>query len=317
MSYEHEHPVIDSDRHFIINPISRAVTNVESKKNTLIQHDHNSEEFTFEIPRYVDGHDMTECNSVQIHYINIEAGSSKKNTGIYEVVNFPSDVEEEVEGNIVFSWIISGNATEYAGTLSFLISFICSVDGVATYRWNTAINSSIIISKGIFNDESIVESYPDILAQWRKELFETNYAYEGAVRLGFEGTEAEWLDSLNGLTAYEVAVRNGYSGSEAEWLASLHGGHEDFSATLQASGWYDAGGGVFQFDCSIPGILPTDEPFIDIAYQSHDIEFMPELIAVEEEFAKIYFATTGQDVMSFRAKERPDKDIPIKIKVVR
>lgn len=90
-----------------------------------------------------------------------------------------------------------------------------------------------------------------------------------------------------------------------------------FTATLYASSWYDAGGGVFQFDCNIPGILHTDEPFVDIAYQSHDIEFMPELIAEEEEFAKIFFASTGQDRMWFRAKECPEKDIPIKIKVVR
>ncbi len=90
-----------------------------------------------------------------------------------------------------------------------------------------------------------------------------------------------------------------------------------FSATILASGWYDAGGGVLEFNCNIPGILPTDDPFIDIAYQNHSLEYMPELIAVEEEFAKIYFAATGQDIMWVRAKERPDKDIPIKIKVVR
>ena len=57
-------------------------------------------------------------------------------------------------------------------------------------------------------------------------------AYEVAVANGFNGTEAEWLQSLvgpagkdgqNGASAYQVAVANGFSGTEAEWLASLKG----------------------------------------------------------------------------------------------
>lgn len=55
-------------------------------------------------------------------------------------------------------------------------------------------------------------------------------AYEVAVENGFEGTEAEWLESLKegpigpaGLSAYEVAVENGFEGTEEEWLLSLIG----------------------------------------------------------------------------------------------
>ena len=54
-------------------------------------------------------------------------------------------------------------------------------------------------------------------------------AYAIAVENGFEGTEAEWLESLKGDTgakgksAYQIAVDNGYSGTESEWLASLKG----------------------------------------------------------------------------------------------
>ena len=46
-------------------------------------------------------------------------------------------------------------------------------------------------------------------------------AYAVAVRNGFNGTEAEWLESLKGLSAYDVAVKNGFKGTEAEWLESL------------------------------------------------------------------------------------------------
>ena len=87
-------------------------------------------------------------------------------------------------------------------------------------------------------------------------------AYQIAVRNGFEGDEAAWLESLkgdkgadgaegakgengkdgddgadgaNGKSAYELAVANGFTGTEAEWVASLQGkdgvdGKIDFSA---------------------------------------------------------------------------------------
>lgn len=60
-------------------------------------------------------------------------------------------------------------------------------------------------------------------------------AYEIAIQKGFEGTEEEWLQSLNGKdgkngangqdgkSAYEVAVSNGFVGTEEEWLISLKG----------------------------------------------------------------------------------------------
>lgn len=54
-------------------------------------------------------------------------------------------------------------------------------------------------------------------------------AYEIAVQNGYEGTEEEWLASLegpqgiqgiDGKSAYEVAVDNGYEGTEEEWVNS-------------------------------------------------------------------------------------------------
>lgn len=48
-------------------------------------------------------------------------------------------------------------------------------------------------------------------------------AYEVAVQDGFEGTEEEWLLSLQGKSAYEIAVELGYEGTEEQWIASLKG----------------------------------------------------------------------------------------------
>lgn len=48
-------------------------------------------------------------------------------------------------------------------------------------------------------------------------------AYQSAVKGGFEGTEEEWLKSLEGKDAYEVSVEAGFEGTREEWLASLGG----------------------------------------------------------------------------------------------
>ena len=80
----HYHPIYDSDKHFLIDTITRDIIN-ESSKITIMQYDHNSERFTFEIPRLVEGHDMSLCNSVRIHFINIGSAKADSNYGIYEV----------------------------------------------------------------------------------------------------------------------------------------------------------------------------------------------------------------------------------------
>ena len=81
----HKHSVYDTDLHFIVDPITRKIT-TECKKMQLMQNDHNSERFTFEIPRYIEGHDMILCNVVQIHYININSSNNQeRNSDIYVV----------------------------------------------------------------------------------------------------------------------------------------------------------------------------------------------------------------------------------------
>lgn len=168
---QHNHSVYDTDTHFVIDPVTRAITNVNAKKNTLIQFDHNSEVFDFEIPRFVDGHDMLQCNEVKVHYINIDAKSSdKKNKGTYEVKDY--GVLESNPNTAVFSWLISDNATQLVGVLNFLITFCCTENGVVVYRWSTGICQTVSISSGMDNGEAVIMEYPDILAQWKAELFE-------------------------------------------------------------------------------------------------------------------------------------------------
>ena len=74
-------------------------------------------------------------------------------------------------------------------------------------------------------------------------------AYEIAVKNGYSGTEAQWLESLKqGESAYDIAVRNGYMGTEQEWLASLNGedgtdgkdGRDGEDATFTINDVYEA-----------------------------------------------------------------------------
>lgn len=165
----HSHPVYDSDPHFKIDPISRAITNDGSKKTMLMQNDHNSERFSFEIPKLVEGHDITLCNRVEIHYTNSDSTTRASNFGVYEVKDMIVDPEDE--NRVIFTWLVSENATQYAGSLLFTVQFSCVENGVSVYRWNTAINNAVSIAKSMNNGDVITELFPDILAQWKNELF--------------------------------------------------------------------------------------------------------------------------------------------------
>ena len=189
----HIHSVFDSNEHFVIDPVTRAIANSLAKKIVVMQFDHNSERFTFEIPK-VDGHNMANCDRVEIHYINVDAvDKTLKSTGVYEV----NDIQPSPDDNsvAVFSWLLSRNCTKYAGTLSFLIHFACTTDGVEDYAWNTAIFQSIAIGNGMNNGAEVLEPFPDILAQWQAQLFS---ASETAV---LNVTTAE----ANALAAIEAA----------------------------------------------------------------------------------------------------------------
>jgi hypothetical protein len=158
----HIHDVVDTDVHYKIDGITRTITNINETKRELVQHDHNSERLTFEIPRYVDGHDFSECNAVQIHYANLNKLGKVNSSGVYNVTDLHISPEDNTI--VVFSWLISDNATIAVGTLNFSIRFACITDGKVDYAWNTSVFKGISILETLYNSEEIVEEYPDALA---------------------------------------------------------------------------------------------------------------------------------------------------------
>ena len=165
----HNDLIIDSDAHFTIDAITRQIKNTASAKVTVIQYDHNSERFTFSLPRFIEGHDMLEVDKAEVHYINIAAGGSEQKAGLYEITDLRSDPEDE--SKVIGSWLLSQNATSLVGSLNFLLRFSCVDDeGNLEYAWNTAIFTGISVSTGMYNSEIIAEEYADVLEQWRMDI---------------------------------------------------------------------------------------------------------------------------------------------------
>ena len=191
------HQVYDTDAHFKIDPVTRAIKNESTGKNVLIQYDHNSERFTFELPKLIDGHDMSKSTAVEVHYINIKTKTDKKeedksNEGVYHINDL--QISPEDANVVICSWLISQNATQYAGSLNFLLKFKCvDAGGNVVYRWNTAIYTQISVSSGMDNGEAIVEEYSDILAQWeaRIDALEANAGGEAVCTSYEEPTSPE------------------------------------------------------------------------------------------------------------------------------
>lgn len=162
------HPVVDADLHFIIDPVTRVIAN-DSGKTVLIQYDHNSERYGFTLPRYVEGHDMSLCNRVEVHYDNVASSGGRTYHGLYDVVDMAVNPDNEEE--VVFTWLVSANATQLIGSLRFVIRMSCvDDDGTIIYAWHTAVYSGIVVSPGIYNSEEVMLEYADILAQWELEF---------------------------------------------------------------------------------------------------------------------------------------------------
>lgn len=162
----HEHGVIDGDSRYIIDAVTREIKN-ESGKLTIVQYDHNSERLTFELPRIIDGHDMSLCNSVQVHFLNVDSATKEKAAGIYEVDDMSVCEDAAL---ITCTWLIAGSATQHVGKLNFMLRFACICDGVVEYAWNTATYTDMVVTNGIFNSDTVAFEYADILAEWEARI---------------------------------------------------------------------------------------------------------------------------------------------------
>ena len=199
----HTHPVIDSDSRFVINSITREISTT-SDKLELIQGDHQSERITFEIPKIVEGHDMSLSDRIEVHYINIDRRTNATSRDVYIIDDAAVDGDK-----LTFSWLISGNATKYYGRLNFIILFEClDPDGNYTYKWNTEICKLLTIGEGISNTSAVIEDHSDILEKFKKEILE---------EAGEKSIQPDWNQNDSTAADY-VKNRPFYTGAPVETM---------------------------------------------------------------------------------------------------
>lgn len=155
----HLHTVTDSDSHFIVDPFTGVIQNL-SGKDSIRQHSHNSERFTFELPRHIEGHDMSTCTAVEVHFINQDEKGSEKHAGLCVLDDLKvvtpeiTDPDIEVEDSVTCSWLIDNNATKLAGSLRFQLCFACVENGETVYVWPSAVFDGMKVDPSIFTPEA-------------------------------------------------------------------------------------------------------------------------------------------------------------------
>lgn len=224
---DHEHTVTDSDSYFVIDPVSRAITNDGYRKVTLMQYDHNSSQLTFELSRYVDGHDMSLCNRVRVHYINIEITDDNQVGETYSDLAELTDlrVNPENPDTVICSWTITRRSTQFAGTLNFLVQYMCVSDmGVVDYEFHSDIYESIEINDGLNNGEAAIIEHTDLIEQWRAQLFGAGNSAVAEITLNAETQ----LKNVENEGAEQVAAVKAEGEAQIEAIEKL--GDESISA---------------------------------------------------------------------------------------
>lgn len=202
----HLHSIYDTDPHFSIDPVTRAIKNESTRKTALVQGDHNSERFTFEVPRFVEGHDMSLSTRIEVHFINFAADKSGQSENVYIVDDMQISPNSEDESIVIFSWLLSTNATTYNGTLAFAIRFVCLTDEKIDYAWHTAPYKGISISEGINNGEKVIEDNSDILAAWERDINELAWRVENLEKNGGGGGEGSSVEIVQEMGESTTAV---------------------------------------------------------------------------------------------------------------
>lgn len=173
----HNHNVRNDDNRFIIDGESREITNLSGHKPVLQQFDHNSEVYEFELPRYIEGHDMSLTDLVCLHYDNTSSGTSRStrivNGGMDKIEDLAIDPENE--DRIAFTWTVPRSATQQAGTLVFQFQFVCygedyAETGEPAYEWYSGIYSFAEIKKSLNKSQSVVIQSPDIIIKMNQQI---------------------------------------------------------------------------------------------------------------------------------------------------
>lgn len=153
----------DATIRLVIDPITRTIKPKyrNAKSIYIAKGDHNSVVIAFEVPKNVDGNNMSEQDVIHIHYANVgKNGETSK--GVSEA--FEKIVEDDT---LIFGWRIPKRATRYAGVVSIGITFegYENIDGEAqeVYSWSTAPFGKTIVRDSMDCDMEAVDGEYDYL----------------------------------------------------------------------------------------------------------------------------------------------------------
>ena len=200
--------VKDADPYFEIRPDTREIVNQSKTKTKIMQHDHNSERFTFSLPRFIEAHDMLECDSVRVHYTITDLSTKESEFGIYEITDLRIDPEDDTK--VIGTWLLSQNVTKFAGVLTFVVKCQCyGDDGEVSYSWSTDVFNSFSVSAGIDNNEVIVEKYVDVLEQWKNDVVKNISGIKdlGTYTVDYLEDEFEYEEYLDEQPLYKNAMK--------------------------------------------------------------------------------------------------------------
>lgn len=195
----------DTEEHIVVGA-DRFITVPASLQRLAVQYDHNVETVTFDCPRYWDGLDMSKL-VVVINYIRPDG-----QTGSYPATNIR--VDETDTNSMHFDWTIDWHVTEAFGNLTFLVCIRKSdEDGNDINHWNSELNTTAKISKGLDCEGTIADRYPSLVTQLLTRLGTVEskvgtYDSDIANLKAKGGTHDLEIDALNAQTddLYSMAI---------------------------------------------------------------------------------------------------------------
>lgn len=193
---EHNHDIYYGEIDFVIDPMTRMISNI-SGDNKLALRDHKSKTFVFQMPRYIEGHDVTLCNSVTINYSNTDSSTKEVFPDNFPVIDLHIDPEDDEK--VLFSWTVTINATGHVGSLKFSIEFLCTDENAnVDWGWGTFEHIGLTVSHSQHNISRIPQKYIDVLEQWKNSgILKDGYTPQKGVDYWTEEDKEDILQYIN------------------------------------------------------------------------------------------------------------------------
>lgn len=144
---DENYSTITSNKDIVVNPLQINLTQEE-----------NSQFIPFKLPRYWDGIDLMDM-SIKIRYANAKGEES---------IDSPCNVRYNAT-DILFAWLVDGNATYLAGELTFEIFATGVNEKNESYTWRTRPNGKLNIEESLVGN-GIIQPDTDWITQFIREI---------------------------------------------------------------------------------------------------------------------------------------------------